>query len=187
MPRRSKIYTRTGDDGTTSLGTRRRVPKDALRVIAYGNVDELNSAIGLALALGVSQPVHNTLVAVQSELFNLGSELAFPEEPGQSLDVPKVESRHIKKLEKGIDDLTAEVGPLKNFILPGGSPSAAQLHVARTICRRAERDLVTLASNELVRPDAIRYLNRLSDALFTMARYENHSQSIDEILWDSSG
>lgn len=186
MPRRAKIYTRTGDDGTTALGTSKRVPKDALRVIAYGGVDELNSAIGLALALGVNRPVKLALAAIQNELFILGAELAFPEEPERSFEVPQIEVRHIEKLETLIDDQTAEVGSLKNFILPGGSPSAAQLHVARTICRRAERDVVTLANNEAVRPEAIKYLNRLSDALFTMARFENHSASIDETLWDST-
>lgn len=180
MPRLTKIYTKTGDDGTTALGTRKRVPKDHPRVRAYGTVDELNTFIGFALAQGLSPKLAAALAPIQNQLFHLGSDLAFP-----SGKVPRIEARHIQALEKLIDELNEELGPLENFILPGGSPGAAALQVARAVCRRAERRLVTLARKEKVSPEALAYLNRLSDLLFVMARYENKQRGVDETLWDS--
>ncbi len=185
MPRLTKIYTKTGDEGMTSLGSRTRVPKDDLRVQAYGTVDELNSQIGVAIASPLDERLAMILTAVQNVLFHLGSDLSFPEEDKAQFAIPQVEARHVLALEKEIDEITAVVGPLENFILPGGSIGSAQLHVARTICRRAEREVITLAREEKVGEFVIQYLNRLSDALFVMARYENHQKSIPEPLWDS--
>ncbi len=148
MPRLTKIYTRKGDDGTTALGGGQRVPKDSVRVNAYGTVDELNSAIGLALAFDLSPRLAEVLPVIQNELFHLGSDLAFLEADKVKYQLPQIEEHHVKQLEQWIDEFNAIVGPLENFILPGGSISAAQLHVARTICRRAERAVTTLARAE---------------------------------------
>lgn len=185
MPRLTKIYTRTGDDGTTALGSRTRVPKESLRVEAYGTVDELNSVIGVALAHGLVAPLNEALTAVQNELFHLGSDLCFTEEDKTQYQIPQIEQRHIDKLETLIDELSQIVGPLQNFILPGGTVGAANLHVARTVCRRAERITTALSRQEAIGTHVIPYLNRLSDALFVMARYQNHAQSVAEPLWDS--
>ncbi len=183
MPRLTKIYTKTGDAGTTALGGGQRVPKDHLRVQVYGTVDELNSQLGVALAVGLSERLTRELQRIQNELFDLGSDLCFIEEDKAKYAIPQAEERHVKALEALLDELQAIVGPLENFILPGGSPGAAQLHVARTICRRAEREAATLAREEGVGPYVMAYLNRLSDLLFVMARYENHVQGVDEPLW----
>jgi cob(I)alamin adenosyltransferase len=184
MPRLTKIYTRKGDDGTTGLGgVRRRVAKDSLRVTAYGTVDELNSQIGLALAAGLGERLSAELIRVQNELFDLGSDLAFVQEDKVARPVPGLEERHVRKLEELIDELNAVVGPLTNFLLPGGSPGAAHLHVARTICRRAERETLTLKRAEPIGEWVLPYLNRLSDALFVMARFENHQRGVAEPLW----
>lgn len=185
MPRLTKIYTRKGDDGTTALSGGQRVAKDSLRVEAYGAVDELNALIGVALAGGLSEELVQPLREIQNELFHLGSDLSFREEDKGEFEVPQIEERHVTKLEQTIDQLLEVVGPLQNFILPGGAPGAAQLHVARTVCRRAERVAVSLAREEAIGPFVIRYLNRLSDALFVMARVENHRRGVAEPLWDS--
>jgi cob(I)alamin adenosyltransferase len=185
MPRLTKIYTRTGDDGSTALGSKQRVQKDHPRVRAYGSVDELNSFIGLALAQGLSQRLAETLPPIQNQLFHLGAELSFPPGEGEEYKIPKIGGRHIQSLEELIDELNAVVGPLENFILPGGSSGAAALQVARAVCRRAERRVVILMSNEEVRAEALAYLNRLSDLLFVMARYENKQRGIAEPLWDT--
>lgn len=185
MPRITKVYTRGGDDGTTSLGSGKRVSKDALRIEAYGTVDELNACIGLALASGADDDVAATLKRIQNELFHLGSQLCIPEEDQAKIQVPRVEKRHVDRLEEELDRMTAALGPLENFILPGGTPGAANLHLARTVCRRAERILVALARSEAVDPWALKYLNRLSDALFVMARYENQLKCVGDVLWDS--
>lgn len=185
MPRLTKIYTRQGDEGSTSLGSGQRVAKDSLRVAAYGTVDELNSAIGVALAGGLDARLAEVLPQIQNELFHLGSDLSFLEEDKTRFQIPQIEERHIRQLEALIDEMTAVVGPLANFILPGGSTGAAHLHVARTICRRAERDVTTLAREEAIGGYVLQYLNRLSDALFVMARYENHARGVPEPLWDS--
>jgi cob(I)alamin adenosyltransferase len=185
MPRLTKIYTRKGDDGTTSLGSRQRVPKESLRVGAYGTVDELNSVIGVALAHGLCERLAETLPVIQNELFHLGSDLCFLEEDKKQYNIPQMAARHVEKLEVLMDEMTAVVGPLENFILPGGSVGSAHLHVARTVCRRAERETIALSRQEPVGAFVIPYLNRLSDALFVMARYENHQRGVAEPLWDS--
>jgi cob(I)alamin adenosyltransferase len=184
MPRLTKIYTKTGDAGQTGLGGGQRVPKDSQRVETYGTVDELNSQIGVALATGLCERLTIELPRIQNELFDLGSDLATPATSQARHPVPTVEPRHIKKLEHLIDELNAVVGPLANFLLPGGSPGAAQLHVARTVCRRAERAATTLARDEAIGPTVLPYLNRLSDALFVMARFENHERGVSEPLWE---
>ncbi len=185
MPRLTKLYTRKGDDGSTALSGGQRVAKDSRRVSAYGTVDELNAVLGIVLTAGVSPELVAPLRRIQNELFHLGSDLSFREEDKAQYSVPQIEQRHIDHLEALIDQYVAAVGPLQNFILPGGSPAAAQLHLARTICRRAERDVVSLAREEQVGVYALQYLNRLSDALFAMSRFENLQQGVEEPLWDS--
>ena len=183
MPKITKIYTRTGDQGQTALGSRERVAKDALRVAAYGDVDELNSVIGVALAMELMPDVEGALRRIQNELFHLGSDLAFPLE--SEFRVPRIESRHVEALETLIDEMSVIVGPLENFILPGGRLGAGQLHLARTVCRRAERAVVSLSREETINELALAYLHRLSDALFVMARLENFDRGVPEPLWDS--
>jgi cob(I)alamin adenosyltransferase len=184
MPRLTRIYTRKGDDGTTGLGGGQRVGKDSPRVTAYGTVDELSSAIGVALAIGLSPKLASLLPRIQNELFHLGSDLCFLEEDKGRFALPQIEARHVEALETAIDELNEVVGSLENFILPGGSPGAAHLHVARTVCRRAERDALALSRLEPIGAFVVAYLNRLSDALFVMARYENHQRNVAEPLWD---
>jgi cob(I)alamin adenosyltransferase len=183
MPRLTRIYTKTGDEGMTGLGGGQRVPKDSRRVETYGTVDELNSLIGLTLATGLCERLAVELPVIQNELFDLGSDLATPAVSQARHPVPTVEARHIEKLEALIDELNAVVGPLANFLLPGGSLGAAHLHVARTVCRRAERQATALARDEPIGANVLPYLNRLSDALFVMARYENHERGVAEPLW----
>jgi len=185
MPRITRVYTRTGDDGTTGLGAGGRVAKDSPRIEAYGTVDELNSQIGLVLASGVNDDLTAALRSIQNDLFHLGSDLCVPEQEKERRPVPSIEERHVAGLESLMDRLSEELPPLQNFVLPGGTPGAAQLHVARTVCRRAERLVVTLARREPVGPHTVKYLNRLSDALFVMARHENKRRGVPDILWDS--
>jgi cob(I)alamin adenosyltransferase len=185
MPRITRVYTRTGDDGTTSLGSGQRVPKDSLRIEAYGTVDELNSQIGATLAAGVNDDVAVALRSIQNELFHLGSDLCVLEEDKERLPVPQIEDRHVLALEKLMDRLSEGLAPLENFVLPGGCPAAAQLHVARTVCRRAERLVIALSRQEPVGRFTVHYLNRLSDALFVMARHENKRRGVEDRLWDS--
>jgi cob(I)alamin adenosyltransferase len=185
MPRITKVTTRTGDRGETGLGSGRRVPKDAPRIEAYGTVDELSSTIGVAISAGLDDQLAARLRAVQNELFHLGADLCIPEEDKARHPGPRIEASHVEALEAFQDELAADLAPLKNFVLPGGAPGAAQLHVARTVCRRAERLVVALARDEAVGPEVVRYLNRLSDVLFTMARWENKQKGVAEPLWDS--
>jgi cob(I)alamin adenosyltransferase len=185
MPRITKVYTKRGDKGETSLGGGQRVPKDSLRVQVYGTVDELNSHIGVALAVGLCDKLANALPPIQNELFDLGSDLCFTEEDKLKYKMPQIEAEHVTRLEKLIDEMGAEMEPLKNFILPGGSLGSAHLHVARTVCRRAEREATTLAREEGIGEFVLPYLNRLSDALFVMARYENLKQGVAEPLWQT--
>jgi len=185
MPRITKVYTRTGDDGTTALGGGQRLAKDSLRIEAYGAVDELNSVLGAALAHGLAESLEVPLKGVQNELFHLGSDLCILEEDKERMPVPRIEERHVTALEQCIDELSAALPPLENFILPGGSQGAAWLHVARTVCRRAERRLVTLGREEAIGEWTVRYLNRLSDLLFVMTRSENENQGVGDVLWDS--
>lgn len=182
--RLTKIYTRTGDDGTTGLGGGQRVGKDAPRIEAYGTVDELNSAIGVACALQVDGELHEMCVKIQNDLFDLGSDLCVLEEDKKKYKIRTIEEAQVARLEKWIDKLQESLKPLENFILPGGSAGAAQLHVCRTVCRRAERDVLKLKRIEEIGPNAFQYLNRLSDLFFVMARYENLKKGVADILWD---
>jgi cob(I)alamin adenosyltransferase len=183
----NRVYTRAGDQGTTALGGGQRVPKDSPRIEAYGVVDELNSVIGVAVALGLDPSMQPRFFVIQQVLFNLGSELCFVEEDKQRLQLPGIEQHHIDDLESWIDEWQAGLGPLKSFILPGGDPSAAQLHVARTVCRRAERLVIALSRQEPTGAHVIPYLNRLSDLLFVAARYQAKLTGRGDLLWDSHG
>ena len=175
--RLSKIYTRTGDDGTTGLGDGSRLRKDSARVEAYGTVDELNSAIGVLLAVpDLPQAVSACLTEVQHELFDMGGELCIP---GLSV----ITAEHVARLEKSLDDFNDPLPPLKEFILPGGGPAAAACHLARTVARRAERRVWTLTKTETVSPEVAKYLNRLSDLLFVLARVLARHERGVEVLW----
>jgi len=174
--RLSKIYTRTGDDGTTGLGDGSRVEKDSLRVETFGTVDELNSIIGLVLASGVNDAVRDCLTRTQHELFDLGGELCMP---GYTL-IPET---CVDQLEAELDRFNEDLPPLKDFILPGGSEPAARCHLARTVCRRAERLMVSLAKTENINEVSLRYLNRLSDLLFVIARVLARANGGSEVLW----
>jgi cob(I)alamin adenosyltransferase len=180
----NRIYTRTGDDGTTALGSGERRPKYDLRVSAYGTVDETNAAIGVArLHLGQAPHIDAMLGRVQNDLFDLGADLAVPQREGKAERL-RVLGTQVERLEQDIDALNVNLAPLNSFILPGGTPAAAHLHLARTICRRAERMVVELASqpNEPVSDAAIQYLNRLSDFLFVAGRAVNDNGARD-VLW----
>ncbi|MCH7820638.1 MAG: cob(I)yrinic acid a,c-diamide adenosyltransferase [Proteobacteria bacterium] len=176
--RLSKIYTRTGDDGTTGLGDGTRVAKDSVRVDAYGTVDEANSAIGVVLACpSVPQNIVDILTEVQHDMFELGGELCIP---GHSA----VTDQYVERLETELDALNKDLPALEDFILPGGGQAAAACHLARTIVRRAERRVTRLAAAESVRPEVIRYLNRLSDLLFVIARVLARAENGQEVLWN---
>jgi cob(I)alamin adenosyltransferase len=181
----TRVYTRTGDDGTTALGVGGRLPKDAPRVECYGTVDELNSALGLARAAGAPADLDADLAAIQNDLFHLGADLCVPEAEKAARPGPRIEERHVRALEALIDRRNAELPPLENFVLPGGHPAAAALHLARTVCRRAERALVALARTEPVGEWTLPYLNRLSDALFVLARSANRAAGRADVIWDS--
>jgi len=183
----NRVYTRAGDNGTTALGGGQRVPKDSLRIESYGVVDELNSCVGLAVALGMHESMRPTFFVIQQVLFNLGSDLCFLEEDKQRLQLPGIEQHHIDQLEAWIDGWNEDLGPLKSFILPGGDPTTAQLHVARTVCRRAERLVIALSREEPVGAHVVPYLNRLSDLLFVAARYQAKQTGNPALLWDSHG
>lgn len=175
--RLSKIYTRTGDDGTTGLGDGSRIAKDSARVEAYGTVDELNSCIGVLLAVqDLPEKARSCLTEVQHELFDMGGELCIP---GHQAIV----AQQVLRLEQELDELNDALPPLKEFILPGGGPAAAACHVARTVARRAERRVWTLAKAETVNPEVMKYLNRLSDLLFVLARVLARHESGTEVLW----
>jgi cob(I)alamin adenosyltransferase len=177
-----KIYTKTGDNGTTALFGGKRVSKSELRIEAYGTVDELNSYIGLLRDQPVNQQRSEVFLAIQDRLFTIGSELAV--EPGNTkVKVPKIQPDDISFLEKEIDRMDAELPPLRNFILPGGHPSVSIGHIARTVCRRAERRLVELSQREAVDPMLIQYLNRLSDHLFVICRKMTSELGAPESPW----
>lgn len=175
--RLSKIYTRTGDDGTTGLGDGSRVAKDSARVAAYGTVDEANSCIGLVLAADVPEDIRSLLTTVQHQMFDLGGELCIP---GHAA----IFDADIDRLEQQLDAFNEPLPPLKDFILPGGGEAAARCHIARTVVRRAERETVALSRLEPVRPEAVRYLNRLSDLLFVLARVLARASGHGEVLWN---
>ncbi|WP_305806325.1 cob(I)yrinic acid a,c-diamide adenosyltransferase [Stenotrophomonas sp. YIM B06876] len=175
--RLSKIYTRTGDDGSTGLGDGSRTGKDSARVNAYGTVDEANSAIGVLLAVRIPDDIRALLTTVQHQLFDLGGELCIP---GHAA----IHGADIDALERHLDHYNDDLPPLKDFILPAGGEGAARCHLARTIVRRAERETVTLARLESVRPEAVRYLNRLSDLLFVLSRVLARADGHGEVLWN---
>lgn len=176
-----KIYTKTGDDGTTGLFGGGRVSKASARIECYGTVDELNSVIGVALSRECSPEGRRYLTTVQYTLFVLGADLATPREAKATID--RVEEQHASQLEQWIDELDSKLQPLKNFILPGGTESASHLHVARTVCRRAERLCVAAHETEDLGDAVVHYLNRLSDFLFMLARWENQYAGIEDTPW----
>ncbi len=176
--RLTKIYTRTGDQGTTRLANGEEISKDSDRVNAYGEIDELNSVIGVIIAGKLSQVVSDLLSDIQHHLFDVGGELA-----SAGMIKEMVSEDMITGLENEIDNLNTDLPALEEFILPGGTSAAADLHLARTVCRRAERSIISLSQTEKVAPEIIKYVNRLSDLLFVMARFENHSNGNHEIYW----
>jgi cob(I)alamin adenosyltransferase len=185
-----KIYTRKGDEGQTGIWGGVRLAKDETRMEVIGSVDELNAAIGFAAAavqqagcFGDGDPVPGLLESVQQDLLVAGTELMAPSREGSGKDLPRLADADIARLEAAIDDLTARLPELRNFILPGGTETAARLHLARAVCRRAERRLTTLRRNEDVSPDVCAYLNRLGDVLFILARYANHAVGTADIIW----
>jgi cob(I)alamin adenosyltransferase len=180
----TKIYTKTGDDGTTGLFGGGRVRKDSARIEAYGTVDELDSVIGLCRAVGTNDWINPLLQQIQDNLFVLGADLATPLETRSNYKIPRITEEDSKRLEQAIDEHTAQLPPLKHFIHPGGCELAARLHLARTVCRRAERRLVTLAAEEEIGKYDVIYLNRLSDLLFTLARRANQFADVSDVEWD---
>ena len=176
--RLSKIYTRTGDAGTTGLGDGTRVAKDSLRVAAMGDVDELNSVIGLLLTEPVSNKIRDCLTRVQHDLFDMGGEICMP---GYAM----IKAERVAALENILDGWNEKLTPLKEFILPGGSRAASYCHLARTICRRAERQLTTLNSHEKITEISLQYINRLSDLLFVLCRILNKDAGVPDVLWQN--
>ncbi len=174
--RLSKIYTRTGDDGSTGLGDGSRTDKDALRIEAIGAVDELNSHLGVIATHELPEACRQVIQSVQHRLFDLGGELSIP---GYEM----IKAQHVVELENELDKLNGKMSPLKEFIVPGGTFAASTCHIARSVCRRAERRLVSLSRAETVSPQALQFLNRLSDYLFVAARYINQQAGVDDVLW----
>jgi cob(I)alamin adenosyltransferase len=177
-----KIYTKTGDSGDTSLFGGQRVPKDALRIEAYGTVDELNSMLGIVRADNQDAEIDRILSEIQNQLFELGADLATPRSVEKKV-VKRIDPKDVQQLEKVIDSVDPVLKPLRRFVLPGGSPLAARLHFARTVCRRAERAVVRLSRNEDIGETVTVYLNRLSDLLFVLARYANQKARVPEVKW----
>ncbi len=176
-----KLYTKTGDDGTTGLFGGGRVRKDHVRIAAYGTVDELNAAVGLARSMGSNARIDGILARIQSELFVVGSDLATPADAKPW--VPRVGKTEVEALEKDIDAFEEEVAPLKTFILPGGTQQACAIHLARTICRRAEREVVTAMEVDPIQSSVAIYLNRLSDFFFVASRWVNHTEEVPDVPW----
>ncbi|WP_455199706.1 cob(I)yrinic acid a,c-diamide adenosyltransferase [Kaarinaea lacus] len=176
--RLSKIYTRTGDKGTTGLSDGSRVNKDHARIKAIGDIDELNSVLGIVLARDLEAGIQDILINIQHDLFNLGGELSLP---GHRL----IGQQHVTDLEQQLDNLNENLEPLKDFILPGGTPAAAYIHLARTVCRRAERSLISLHNEVAVSEFILQYVNRLSDLLFVLARHINKQNGHPDILWQA--
>lgn len=178
-----KIYTKTGDTGQTGLFGGQRCSKADLRIDAYGTVDELNAVIGVARMHAVDEPIAADIEKLSSLLFTLGSDLATPLSPPPAYAIPRIDETHVEWLEHCIDSYDERLEPLKTFILPGGSAAAAHLHVARTVCRRAERLTVSLSEREDIGEHVVKFLNRCSDYLFTAARLANHLQGIADVPW----
>ena len=189
MVRLTRIYTRGGDQGQTSLGDGSRVAKHSPRPSAYGTVDEANAVIGVARLTAATDggaEADAMLARIQNDLFDLGADLCTPEQPDPKYPPLRIVAAQVERLEAEIDALNAELAPLDSFILPGGRPTAAQLHLARTVARRAEREITALAEREAVNPEAIRYVNRLSDHLFVLARWVN-DRGREDVLWVPGG
>lgn len=184
---RMKIYTKGGDSGETGLFGGKRVPKDDLRICTYGTVDELNAVLGVVLSRlkdqSTFQKIAEDLLRIQNELFQLGAELATPKDKNPGIEL--IDPHHCQTLEKEIDQMEKQLKPLKTFILPGGGEIAGWFHLARTVCRRAERNLISLNREEPVRPDLLQYVNRLSDYFFVLARFANHLMEIEDVPWIS--
>lgn len=178
----TRVYTRKGDKGSTSLGDGTRVPKHSARTSAYATIDEANAAIGLARLHAVGTPLDDELARIQNDLFDVGADICFPENPDYKREPLRVTAAQVDYLEATIDRLRENQGRLDSFILPGGTPLAAHLHFARTVVRRAERGLTALMAEEPVNPEALRYLNRLSDLMFVAARHANNDGA-DDVLW----
>jgi cob(I)alamin adenosyltransferase len=181
MVKLNRIYTKTGDKGETGLGDGTRVPKDSLRIAAYGTVDETNAAIGLA-RLHTTGEMDAMLARIQNDLFDLGADLCVPDGAKNAAEALRIVDAQVERLEKEIDAMNEALSPLKSFVLPGGTPAAAALHLARTISRRAERLMVELAREENIGAPALKYMNRLSDHLFVASRYANDKGAKD-VLW----
>ncbi len=181
MVKLTKIYTRGGDKGKTSLGDGARVSKADARVDAYGDVDETNAVIGL-VRLHVSGEADEMLARIQNDLFDLGADLCTPEQENPKYPPLRIAAEQVERLEHEIDRLNAELSPLNSFILPGGSTASANLHLARTVCRRAERRMIALGDSEVINPITISYINRLSDFLFVLGRYLNN-KGAEDVLW----
>jgi cob(I)alamin adenosyltransferase len=181
----SRIYTRGGDKGETSLGDGSRVPKHNARVAAYGTIDETNGVVGLA-RLHAQGEADAMLARIQNDLFDLGADLCTPEDSRKAEGALRIVDAQVERLEHEIDRMNADLEPLKSFILPGGTPASAHLHLARTVARRAERLICDLAEKEAVNPAAIRYINRVSDHLFVLARWENE-KGLRDVLWVPGG
>ncbi|CUT04851.1 cob(I)yrinic acid a,c-diamide adenosyltransferase [Candidatus Chrysopegis kryptomonas] len=177
-----KIYTRTGDDGTTSLFAGGRVKKDDARVEAYGTVDELNSILGIVRAISKNAEINEIIQEIQNYLFHLGADLATPFEV-ENLKIKRIAKEDVEKIERWIDEIDLRLEPLKNFILPGGTLLASFLHLARTVCRRAERRIVYLSEREKINTQIIPFVNRLSDLLFVLARYANKIENVPDVKW----
>ena len=181
MVQLTRIYTRGGDKGKTSLGNGSRVVKHSPRVAAYGTVDECNSVIGL-VRLHTSDEADATLARIQNDLFDLGADLCTPEEEAPAYPPLRITAAQVERLEQEIDAMNAELEPLQSFVLPGGTAASAHLHLARTVARRAEREMTALADDEAINPEAVRFINRLSDLLFVMARFLN-DKGRQDVLW----
>ena len=179
----TRVYTRTGDSGETGLGGGQRVPKDGLRIEAYGTVDELNSVLGLAVLACRDPGIKAELEEMQHRLFDLGGDLCVLDEDKQKFKMPPFPGEEAARLEQVMDKAQEELAPLEEFIIPGGTECAAHLHVARCVCRRAERICVALARDEKVSPTVVPYLNRLSDALFVLARLANKRAGSPDVFW----
>ncbi len=179
----TKVYTRQGDKGETRLGGGQKISKDSPRIHAYGTVDELNSVIGVAQTSNPAPEVRDALTKIQHELFTLGGDLCVLEEDKQKWDMQVIESDQVSELEQLVDTLNDELKPLEDFILPGGTQAAAILHQARCVCRRAERRVVELSRQEKIGEHVLKYLNRLSDTLFVLARYENYKHGVEDVYW----
>lgn len=186
MVKLTKIYTRTGDKGETALVNGTRVPKHHLRVSAYGSVDEVNAAVGLA-RIGLDGELDAQLSRIQNDLFDLGADLATPDQEGLEFEPLRIVDSQVEWLEQTIDVMNSELEKLRSFILPAGTATAAHLHHARTVARRAERDITALSTAEAVNPAAVSYMNRLSDLLFVAARFVNRREGSGDVLWEPGG